>query len=119
MNTRPERQIDLLSRELYEGDPDPTYAWMREHAPVYWDEANEIWGITRYEDVVRISRDPATFSSAQGSRPNIPGTGSMIDQDDPTHLAYRRLFAKDITPRGVRAFEPRVRGIAWRQASRR
>ncbi len=104
--------IDLLDRALYEGDPEPTYAWLRRHAPVYWDETNRVWGISRHEDIVAISRNPALFSSAEGSRPNLPPDPSMINQDDPRHLARRRLFSKHITPRGVRRYEARVREIA-------
>lgn len=106
-----ERRIDLLDHALYENDPQETYTWMRKHAPVYWDETNELWGITRHEDIVKISRTPELFSSAEGSRPNTPGSGSMIDNDDPKHLAFRRIFAKQITPRGVKQFTPRVQRI--------
>jgi len=104
-------KIDLLDRALYENDPQEVYAWLRREAPVYWDETNEIWGISRHADIVKISRDPDLFSSAAGSRPNTEGSGSMIDSDDPKHLAYRRIFAKQITPRGVKQFTPRVRRI--------
>ncbi len=106
-----DRNIDLLDRSLYENDPQEVYSWLRKEAPVYWDETNEIWGISRHADIVRISRDPERFSNASGSRPNTDGSGSMIDQDDPKHLAFRRIFSKKITPRGVREFEPRVQRI--------
>ncbi len=105
------RTIDLLDRGLYENDPQETYCWLRESAPVYWDETNELWGISRHEDIVKISRDPEGFSSGAGSRPNTSGSGSMIDSDDPKHLAFRRIFAKQITPRGVKQFTPRVERI--------
>ncbi len=103
--------IDLLDRALYEGDPQETYAWLRSHAPVYRDETNGIWGISRHEDIVRISRDPEGFVSGRGSRPNTDGSGSMIDSDDPRHLAFRRIFSKQITPRGVGRLAPSVARI--------
>ena len=111
MSAAESRSIDLLDRALYEGDPQPTYTWLRENAPVYWDETNQIWGISHHADIVAISRDPKRFSSAQGSRPNLNGSGSMIDNDDPTHLAYRRLFQKEITPRGAKQFVDRIQRI--------
>lgn len=111
MQSNPQRSIDLLDRNLYEDDPEPTYAWLRNNAPVYWDETNQLWGISRHADVVAISRDTKLFSSAQGSRPNLPGDESMINQDDPRHQALRRIFARDITPRGARRYEARVREI--------
>ena len=111
MSAAESRSIDLLDRALYEGDPQPTYTWLREHAPVYWDETNRIWGISHHADIVAISRDPKRFSSAGGSRPNIDGSGSMIDNDDPKHLAYRRIFQKEITPRGAKQFVDRIQRI--------
>ena len=36
------RQIDLLDHTWHTDDPWPTYHWLREEAPVYWDEANEL-----------------------------------------------------------------------------
>lgn len=105
------RSIDLLDHALYEGDPQPTYAWLRRNEPVYWDETNRLWGISKHADIMAISRDPERFSSAQGSRPNTNGSGSMIDNDDPKHVAFRRLFQKEITPRGARQFVPRVQRI--------
>ena len=38
------RAIDLLDGDFYVNDPYPTYAWMREHEPVYWDATNELLG---------------------------------------------------------------------------
>jgi cytochrome P450 family 142 subfamily A polypeptide 1 len=105
------RKIDLLDHALYEGDPQPTYAWLRQNEPVYWDETNRLWAISRHADIVAISRDPGRFSSAEGSRPNTNGSGSMIDNDDPKHVAFRQLFQKEITPRGAKKFVPRVQRI--------
>src|SRR5690606_23120131 len=50
-------------------------------------------------------------------------SGSMIDNDDPRHIAYRHLFQKEITPRGAKKFEARIqrlvddlfRGLAGRR----
>ena len=49
----PER-LDLLDGDFYVNDPYPTYAWMRDNEPVYWDEVNEIWGVSRYDDIIAI-----------------------------------------------------------------
>ena len=111
MSAAEKNTIDLLDRAFYEGDPQPGYTWLRENAPVYWDETNEIWGISHHADIVAISRDPKRFSSAEGSRPNTSGSGSMIDSDDPRHVAFRRIFQKEITPRGAKQFIPRIERI--------
>ena len=60
----PELPIDLLAGDFYVNDPYPTYAWMREHAPAYWDPINELWGISRYDDIVDIEKRKDVFISS-------------------------------------------------------
>jgi cytochrome P450 family 142 subfamily A polypeptide 1 len=102
--------IDLLGGEFYAGDPFPAFAWMRRHAPAYYDAANDIWGITRYDDVKALGQDPETFSSTGGSRPNMP-LPHMIDMDAPEHRRRRRLVSAGFTPQAVRDREERIRSV--------
>ena len=106
--------IDLLAPELYGGDPYPTYAWMRANEPVYWDEANELWGISRYDDIVRIEKDKDTFINSDttkgGYRPNLPADPAIIGLDDPMHHKRRNLVSRRFTPRAAAAWEDDVRG---------
>jgi cholest-4-en-3-one 26-monooxygenase len=108
----PAGAVDLLDGDLYAGDPDPTYAWLRRHAPMYRDEVNRLWGVSRYDDIVAIEKDPATFCSAEGYRPNLPADDSMIGNDDPRHNERRRLVARRFTPKAVAAHEGAVRELA-------
>jgi cholest-4-en-3-one 26-monooxygenase len=105
--------IDLLAPELYAGDPYPTYAWMRKNEPVYWDEANELWGIARYDDVVRIEKDKETFISSDtekgGYRPNLPADPAIIGLDDPLHHKRRNLVSRRFTPRAASNWEDDIR----------
>ncbi|HVC68842.1 MAG TPA: cytochrome P450 [Acidimicrobiales bacterium] len=102
--------IELMAGTFYSCDPYPAFAWMRDNAPVYYDEAGEIWGITRYADVRAIGQDPQNFSSQQGSRPNTP-LPYMIDMDAPEHRRRRRLVSAGFTPEAVRIRQPRVRQV--------
>jgi cytochrome P450 family 142 subfamily A polypeptide 1 len=102
--------IELMAGTFYTEDPYRAFAWMRRHAPVYWDEAGEVWGITRYADVRAIGQDPQNFSSAQGSRPNTP-LPYMIDLDAPEHRRRRRLVSAGFTPEAVKVRQPRVRQV--------
>jgi cytochrome P450 family 142 subfamily A polypeptide 1 len=101
--------IDLLDGEFYAGNPYPTYAWMREHAPAYWDSINELWGISRYDDVIEIEKHKDVFISSDrvkgGYRPNIPADASLIGLDDPMHQRRRSLVARRFTPRAVMQWE--------------
>jgi cholest-4-en-3-one 26-monooxygenase len=104
--TRPE--IRLLDPDFY-ADPHPLFAWMRREAPVYWDDATGIWGITRYADIMTVSRDAKAFCSGKGSRPesSVP---SMINTDAPEHNVRRGIVSAGFTPRRVSAHEPYLRG---------
>lgn len=107
------REIDLLDGDFYVGDPYPTYAWMRENAPVYWDATNELWGVSRYDDVVDVERRKDVFINSDtkkgGYRPNIPADPSIIGLDDPLHNRRRGLVSRRFTPRAVAAREDHVR----------
>jgi len=102
--------IDLMDGDFFAHDPFPAFAWMRRNAPAYYDEPNDIWGVTRYEDVKAIGQDPQSFSSAGGSRPNTP-LPYMIDMDAPEHRRRRRLVSAGFTPQAVRDREPRIRAV--------
>jgi cytochrome P450 family 142 subfamily A polypeptide 1 len=103
--------IDLLDGRWYADQPFEDWAWMREHAPAYWDAKNEIWAITRYHDVLAIEKDPKTFSSFRSPRPHGTSLPMMISMDDPAHTRRRKLVNKGFTPRRVREHEATIRRI--------
>ena len=105
--------VDLLDGDFYVNNPYETYAWLREHDPIHWDETNELFGISRYDDIVELEKNKATFISSDqekgGYRPNLPADPSIIGLDDPEHTARRRLVARRFTPRAVSQWEPQIR----------
>jgi cytochrome P450 family 142 subfamily A polypeptide 1 len=106
-------KVRLHDRFFYV-DPHPQFRWLREHAPVYWDETADggLWGIARYDDIMEVSRQPELFCSGKSSRPErdswIP---SMINFDDPHHKRRRNLVNRGFTPRRVAAHEPMLRKL--------
>ena len=40
---------------------------MREHAPVYWDAKNEVWALTRYDDVLAVEKDAGDVLQPPGA----------------------------------------------------
>lgn len=109
------RPIDILDGSFYLNDPYPAYAWLRSNAPAYYDDTNELWVITRYDDVVAIERDKKTFINSDqnkgGYRPNIPADQAIIGLDDPLHTARRSLVARRFTPRAVSTWEEHVSSV--------
>ena len=104
-------EIRLLDGHFYARDPHPHFTWMREHAPVYWDESSGIWGIALHGDVMELSKDARSFSSAGGSRPDSPPIPSMINLDDPSHKRRRNLVNRGFTKGRIQAEEATVRAI--------
>jgi len=113
MSTGERPELDLLDGDFYVDDPYSTYAWMRENEPVYRDTANELWAVTRYDDVVHVEKHKELFiNSGQdkgGYRPNIPADPAIIGLDDPLHSKRRNLVSRRFTPRAVGGWEDHVR----------
>jgi cytochrome P450 family 142 subfamily A polypeptide 1 len=110
--------IDLMDGAFFAEDPFPAYAWMREHAPVFHDGANDLWALSCHRDVKAASTDPETFSNAGGIRPKFPPLPMMIDFDAPEHVRRRRLVSAGFTPGRVREMEDHIRGICDRVIDR-
>jgi cytochrome P450 len=73
------------------------------------------WAVTRYDDVMAVSRDPDTFHSAPNTTiSDIPPEiaewlGSMINMDAPKHTKLRLIVNRGFTPRQVAKIEDSVR----------
>lgn len=93
---------DLLDPDLYRRNPHDVWAWMRANEPVYRDERNGLWGVTRHADLMDVERRSTVFASAQAYRA-IPSQGevNMIAQDDPRHRQQRMLVQGDFTKKSV------------------
>ncbi len=93
--------------------PYETYAWLREHAPVYHNDELGFWALSRFEDVWDAHLDYETFSSAWGQTLEKTQTPLplMISLDPPKHTRVRQLISKVFTPRRIGELEPTVRKI--------
>lgn len=105
--TRPD--IDLLSPAFY-GDLDAmheAFTWLRANDPLHRCEHSGFVGVTRHADVLDVEHRDDVFSS-KGSYRSVanPDEDNMIAQDDPQHMAQRRLVSRRFTPKAVRDMEP-------------
>jgi cholest-4-en-3-one 26-monooxygenase len=105
------RQIDCCDPALFD-DPWDTYRWLRENAPLYRDETNDLWVASTYADVFEISRAPDLYCSGQGVRPKLDVPLSLIAFDDPEHTRQRRMINRGFTPRRVRELMPHIRELS-------
>ncbi|WP_029117219.1 cytochrome P450 [Mycobacterium sp. URHB0044] len=96
-------------------DPYPTFARLREEAPLYYNEQYDFWALSRFADVNRALVDHETFSSARGAiieliKANIEiPSGALIFEDPPIHTTHRKLLSRMFTPRKINALEPKIR----------
>ena len=113
MANHPQRdEIKLLDGFFYADRPLEHFAWMRENAPVYYDESDGVWGISLHEDIMTVSKNPDVFCSGKSSRPE-PGSWipSMINLDDPDHKRRRNLVNRGFTPKRLLSSDSKVRRI--------
>ena len=109
--------IHIMDPEFHR-DPHAAYAWMRTHAPVYWDASAPIfngqgaWAVTRYKDIRTVSNKHAVFTSVGGSRPDAPPVPSMINTDSREHADRRAINRAKFTPKAIHHYEALVRGVA-------
>jgi cytochrome P450 len=99
-------------------DPYPTYARLREEAPLFRNDELEFWALSRHSDVVAGFRDSARFSSSHGisldpaaSGPHAHKVMSFLALDPPRHGRMRALVSRGFTPRRVLDLEPRIRAL--------
>ena len=52
-----------LTEPAFLEDPYPVYRQMRQQDPVYWSDALGHWVLTRYDDVLAATRNPALSSA--------------------------------------------------------
>jgi cytochrome P450 len=81
---------------------------MREDAPLYYDEKEDFYALTRHEDVAAAFKDFEGFSSARGCdlamvrKGDVPQR-SIIFMDPPDHRHMRSLLNKAFTPRAIQS----------------
>ena len=106
------------------GQPFDLFARLRAEAPVAWQRVpNEpgFWALTRYDDVMAVDGDPATFSSQKGGillaygppetrHPLLfrASVDAMINMDAPWHLQLRKEHMPFFTPRYLTALREKV-----------
>jgi cytochrome P450 len=104
-------------------NPYPYYAELRRDSPVYRIPSLGCWALSRYDDVMRVVKDPSTFSSAPmsfeaparavfGDLFPDPLPKVLIAADPPEHTRLREIVKRAFAPRRIADLETRVRVIA-------
>jgi cytochrome P450 len=127
---------DELDFNMFDPDmiecPYTAYSELRRTAPVFEVPGLGFYVVSRYEDIARVVRDPATFSSeystafgAQGlsfSTPTeevdevmaggLPEKAALLFTDDPIHRRHRGLVQQAFSARRVAQLEDAIEATA-------
>ncbi|HEV3214013.1 MAG TPA: cytochrome P450 [Acidimicrobiales bacterium] len=113
---------DITDHDVYtRGVPHATFLRLRKEDPVSFTEEADgrgFWSVTRYEDVLYVSRHTELFSSARGIRledmddEECEARRTIMEMDPPQHSRYRRLVSRPFSPRAVAEYETSVRDLA-------
>ena len=115
--------VDITSHDTFvEGVPHETFKWLRANDPVHWTEETDggrgFWSVTRYDDVLNVSRNSEIFSSRLGIRledmddEETEARRTLMEMDAPEHTQLRRLVSRPFSPKSVAEYEDSVREIA-------
>lgn len=122
MSTTADADIDITDPATFaHGIPHEVFARMRREEPIAsrMYGGRPFWAVTRYRDLVTVTRDPQTYSNARGMT-NLPdlteeqmnARRSIIDTDAPDHVRLRKLGIPAFTSHRVRSYEEVTRDIA-------
>ncbi len=115
--------VDIVDPDAYIiGFPHATFKRLRDTDPVSWcmehDGGKGFWAVTRYDDLLHVSRNFELFSSAEGitleemDQDDFAARRNMLEYDPPEHTRYRRMVSKPFSRREVYAYENAIRLLA-------
>lgn len=120
--------LDFWSRTAREKDE--VFRVLRAEHPISWQPPAEgsmmpqygedvgYWAVVRHADIVTVSRDPKTFSSAHGIQmEDVPAdlaeaASSFLATDAPRHSQLRRLVSSVFTPKAIARLEQQIQDEA-------
>ena len=115
--TRPAPVFDPYDYTLQD-DPYPTYAWLRDEEPLYYNEVSDFWALSRHADVTAAIRDESVYSNSMGVSldptawgPHARYTMSFLAMDPPDQTRLRSLVSRGFTPRRVADLGDRIREL--------
>jgi cytochrome P450 len=135
-------QVRLMESAWFMSYPHDVYARLRREAPVYWSPRDELWAISKYEDIRWISKQPELFSNryhiyVAGAKVDdagqaipddsgmprpaelrrIAGMGplyvdNLVMADGERHRFLRKIASHAFTPKAINTIEAQVQQIA-------
>ncbi len=113
-------------QDSYMENPSEFVRWAREKEPVFYSPKLDYWVVTRYQAIKDVFRDPITFSPSNVLEPMEPPSNeaatilkqygysmsrTLVNEDEPAHMARRRVLMAPFTPEHLKQHEPMVRHL--------
>ncbi|MFC7650527.1 cytochrome P450 [Streptosporangium lutulentum] len=103
-------------------NPYPTYARLRDEAPLYHNEDVDFWALSRYADVSPAFRNHGLYSNSHGVSLEMWDVAAQwgleptdlvgfLAMDPPQHNRMRALVSRAFNPSRVASLEPAVRAL--------
>lgn len=99
-------------------NPYPLYKRLRDEAPVFHAQTDDLWVISRHADVHAVLRDDVAFSNRMGVSldasawsPEAHRVMSFLALDGAEQARIRKLVSAAFTPRRVRELEPEIQRL--------
>ena len=116
------KSISLADLDLFaHGAPWDVFKQLRNESPMHWNEEEApqsgFYSVTRYHDIVKVLRDPATFTSERFTNleevdaEQEEARRSLLETDGTRHRALRRILQGEFTPQAVAKYETFLRGL--------
>lgn len=110
-------RFDPYDHQLQD-DPYPTYARLRDEAPLHHDEEHDFWVISRHEDINRAFRADGPYSNRMGVvlddsawNRHAHTVMSFLAMDPPEQTRLRKLVSAGFTPRRVAGMADQIQRI--------
>lgn len=124
-----EEDINLLDLDVFaQGMPHEWFTWLRKNAPIYHHGESDgpgFWVLSKYQDIVDVSRRPQLFSSddmyggptgltldeRQRMLSSAKGAKTLTHMDPPEHTAHRLLIERRFRNKPIALLEDRIREL--------
>jgi cytochrome P450 family 142 subfamily A polypeptide 1 len=103
--------IEFLASQNWDESMLERLRWLQENDPIHWSDKDQVWVVTRFEDVAYVSKHQELFTSGEGVRPGSPAKLGLIDEEEPRHQKMRGLINRGFSPRMVKKLEEIFRQI--------
>jgi cholest-4-en-3-one 26-monooxygenase len=121
---RPEAPIEIIDPDYYQqnGYPHSHWAELRQNSPIAYCQHPKLvpfYAVTRYEDIVSISKKPNVFLNApllsvqpDADEDILTIVRTLLNMDPPDHRTYRKLMSAYFTKRRLNEDQHRLDKVA-------